>query len=139
MAKGKNRGRKTRDHPEVANQVRLRSRPNLDPYRLEALVTIALNEIDDARRTRNLPLTEQKPRTVSGYPAKTVTGTFKHLRGALRPPAPLSAVRESFSTPMDTVQCVRRRVRKEVLHAFKKTGKGGQRRPRRNQWSHIKC
>ena len=35
--------------------------------------------------------------------------------------------------------CAKRRSRKEVLHAFNKTGKSGQKRPIRNQNRNIKC
>lgn len=34
--------------------------------------------------------------------------------------------------------CIRRKVRKEVLHAKRKAGKG-HKQPRRNEWSSIKC
>lgn len=46
----------------------------------------------------------------------------------------------SFANPGKVVTCVKRRVRKEVLHALKKTG-GGRRRkpPRRNFWSEVSC
>lgn len=36
--------------------------------------------------------------------------------------------------------CVRREQRRQVLHALRKTGKGGSRKPRRrNEWSNYKC
>lgn len=44
-----------------------------------------------------------------------------------------------FSVPQDVLVCVRRKKRKEVLHALKKTGKSGQKRPRRNYYSDIHC
>lgn len=45
----------------------------------------------------------------------------------------------AFSAPAETLVCVRRSRRKQVLFAKRKTGKGGQRRPRRNKWSDVKC
>lgn len=47
----------------------------------------------------------------------------------------------AFTAPRETIQCVRRQRRKEVLHAHKKTGKGKgrQRKPRWSRWSNIKC
>lgn len=45
-----------------------------------------------------------------------------------------------FAVPREVSICVRRKERKEVLHALKKTGKGGSRAPRkRNNWSSVKC
>ncbi len=47
--------------------------------------------------------------------------------------------RVQFAKPRFVLVCVRRNIRKQVLHALNKTGRGGQRRPRRNQWSEISC
>lgn len=45
----------------------------------------------------------------------------------------------AFAAPSETLVCVRRHRRKEVLFAKKKAGKRGQRRPRRSAWSEYKC
>lgn len=45
----------------------------------------------------------------------------------------------TFQAPADTVVCIRRRRRKEVLFAKNKAGKRGQKRPRRTAWSDVKC
>lgn len=45
----------------------------------------------------------------------------------------------SFHVPKKTLICVRRKQRKQVLHALRKSGKGGQRKPRRNTYSSIRC
>ncbi len=47
--------------------------------------------------------------------------------------------RIKFGDPQRLLICIRRNIRTQVLHAYKKTGKGGQRRPRRNQHSQISC
>lgn len=44
-----------------------------------------------------------------------------------------------FEDPSRVLICVRRKQRKEVLHALKKTGKRGQKRPRRGYYSEIHC
>lgn len=46
-----------------------------------------------------------------------------------------------FDAPVSVLVCVRRKRRKEVLFAKRKTGRGGarQRRPRRNWFSKIHC
>lgn len=43
-----------------------------------------------------------------------------------------------FNTPKFAVMCVRRKERKEVLHARGVAG-SKVRKPRRNQWSSVKC
>lgn len=44
-----------------------------------------------------------------------------------------------FQEPKKVVICVRRSMRTEVLHATGKAGKGGQRKPRYNAHSNIRC
>lgn len=44
-----------------------------------------------------------------------------------------------FAAPEKTIVCVRRKARKEVLHALKKTGRGGNKPPKRNWLSDVKC
>lgn len=46
---------------------------------------------------------------------------------------------QTFKYPRKVLICMRRKARKEVLHAFKKTGRRGQRKPRRNWYSSISC
>lgn len=45
----------------------------------------------------------------------------------------------AFQHPNDVLICVRRKQRKEVLHALKKAGKSGQKSPRRSAFSDIHC
>lgn len=45
----------------------------------------------------------------------------------------------SFEVPNRVAICVRRGVRKAVLHALGKAGKRGQRKPRRSAFSSISC
>lgn len=44
-----------------------------------------------------------------------------------------------FANVSQVITCVRRKIRKQVLHAFKKTGKSGQRTPRYNYLSKVRC
>lgn len=45
-----------------------------------------------------------------------------------------------FKRPEFVAICIRRHERREVLHALQKVGKGsGGKRPRRNQWSNVRC
>jgi len=44
----------------------------------------------------------------------------------------------AFDVPRRVLICVRRKVRKEVIHALGKGG-GGNRKPRRNEFSDVRC
>jgi len=44
-----------------------------------------------------------------------------------------------MQSPLKPLICAKRQIRKEVLHAFKKTGKSGQKRPRYTEHSDIHC
>lgn len=47
--------------------------------------------------------------------------------------------RVAFEQPHHVLVCVRRKMRKEVLHALKKAGRRGQKAPRRSAYSDIQC
>lgn len=44
-----------------------------------------------------------------------------------------------FASPRNVIICHRRKTRKEVLHAYGKTGKGSGKPRRRNQFSNVRC
>lgn len=85
--------------------------------------------IEDRRRYH--PLKEYAPpQATRRYAAGLV------LRGAhaLQTKAPIG-----FRAPNQVMICVRRKQRKEIMHAKRHAGKGGMRKPKRNIWSDIKC
>lgn len=101
-----------------------------------------LQQIEDRRDYH--PLNDARP-------ARFMTGGSSHLtvkdrsygRQVYRDPfsgrSGTKAV-VAFRSPDATVLCVRRKVRKEVLHAKRKAGRGGpQRRHRRNWFSKVSC
>lgn len=45
----------------------------------------------------------------------------------------------AFRAPSRVLVCVRRNMRKQVLHALRKTGMTGQKRPRRSVYSSVSC
>lgn len=124
MAKGKSRRSGTRE-PSDSLTLRValpapKMRPNLATQDLRSF------DFDKASRPAKL---------FSGVAARVDVATPKKgTRSSKRVPAQLA-----FTAPRETLVCVRRARRKEVLHALRKTGKGGQRRPRRSPWSKIKC
>lgn len=84
-------------------------------------------------------------------PAKTLHGSLrfnlKDRHYATVKPSPFNSFPRrsqtkaalAFHAPNRVLVCVRRRRRKEVLFAQRKTGRLGQRRPRRNLYSSISC
>ena len=124
MAKGKS-GKRSGTRDDMSSlTVTLRSSPR----------TI-LREIDDRRSFDFWP---------DSRPARLFTGSTASVTAtpvAKKTPQARNRVpyQIAFSAPAETLVCVRRKRRKEVLHAKRKTGRGGQRRPRRNAWSNTKC
>nr|QJB20444.1 MAG: hypothetical protein [Microvirus sp.] len=92
-------------------------------------------------------------------PAKLISGTripphkvqttkkIKVLRGPGGRPMKSGRVRLAtlsprikFALPHKTAICIRRKIREEVLHALRRTGKGANRRkPHRNRFSGVSC
>jgi len=124
MAKGKS-GRKGTREPLDSLPIRVRS---------WAPPTALLTEIDDHRTYTKSPATR---------PALTLTGAVAGIQAITPKRGTRSRTRVpyqiAFTAPKETLVCVRRSRRRQVLHALKKTGKRGQRRRRRSQWSNIKC
>lgn len=123
MAKrSKNQG--TRDDLSSLT-VTLRSRP-----------ARAIQLIEDLRTFHPAPA-ERPARLFSGVTATVgLADQPQKKKGTRRSRVP---VQLAFTAPQQTLVCVRRRRRKEVLFAKNKTGKRGQRRARWSKWSDTKC
>lgn len=125
MAKGKSGKRGTRE-PSDSLTVSLRSRTKSPLVRL--------TEIQDLRSFSFEPAT-RFPKLSTGYSAGvSVTHTPKK-----KAPGKKNRAQLMFTAPRETLVCVRRSRRKEVLFAKNKTGKRGQRKPRRTPWSNYRC
>lgn len=72
-------------------------------------------------------------------PDKTINPPASIRRGATRIRTGYHPRSLNFHTPNLIALCVRRKVRKEVLHALRKAGKGGQKKRKLNFWSRIGC
>lgn len=131
MTKGRrSNNSRTRDASRIA-KVSLRSSPH------RPRISSDFTRVQDTRLfhpkkvlqyVENIPLyrTAPKPRIVARR---------SQVFTASRSPA----TRLQFSSPFRVLVCVRRKIRKEVLHAFRKTGKGGQKRPLRTRYRDISC
>lgn len=90
-----------------------------------------LVEITDGRTWSPPGYSQTAPMSVSGAPV----GFQKKL-----PPSGLPAPnKQSFADARQAVVCVRRKQRREVLFAKRRTGRGARSRKRFNQWSDVGC
>lgn len=91
--------------------------------------------IDDRREYHPLGFFKPATKISTGGPV----GPLRVSRPTKARPGRLP-VNVGFTAPGDTAICVRRKQRKEVLHALKRTGKGGaRRRPKFNWFSRVSC
>ena len=120
---------------EARNQIATRIRSvllpdyvNPDNYSKYTLVRSPLSEVEDYREYHPSVRT---PRVISGRPA---TSTVRRSEEKYRD------VRY-FDNPRHTLICHRRKTRREVLHAFNRTGRGTSRKRlyRRNPNSEVYC
>lgn len=112
-----------------ANRLRLAvvSVPRLSPT--------SLRELED-RRLFSPDKSVRGPASIRRQQAR-LTQPVRRAKNPHRP-SPLHAL-PAFHMPERVALCVRRKIRKEVLHAFKVAGKSGLKKPRRNFWSKVKC
>lgn len=126
------RGRRRRQQSSAADAVL--SRP-LAPLFSGLPSLTPLKDVED-RRTWH-PVGPFRPaRQLGGHPVHPVN-VNKPKNQKFKRQLPFGL---KFAVPENTVICVRRKRRKEVLHALKKTGKGrGRKRPTKNWYSKIGC
>lgn len=72
-------------------------------------------------------------------PDKSIKPPASITRGATRIRAGYHPRSLHFQTPNLIALCLKRKMRKEVLHALRKTGKGGNKKRKLNFWSRIGC
>lgn len=124
MAKGKNRNRsKPRDLSNLVSTRRVRVAPIVQNP------VVALTEIEDRRSYRG-PV-----RSISGAKYSLVAHQPKKQLNRPRMKVPYQV---AFSNPRSLMVCLRRSIRKRVIHAIGKAGRGN-RRGRRNAYSNIRC
>lgn len=88
-----------------------------------------LNEVEDRRQWR--------PDSPRGF--RAASSTRERVAPTKTSVRLTSPVVTSFKAPRHVAICVRRKIRKAVLHALDKVGKGSSRPRRRNYWSNVKC
>lgn len=148
MGKHKSRrGRVTFDNANVTNRLRSTLPLSVSPIRSPDLSRLI--EYEDRRQWH--PEGENRPARSFSQSRHRLTVVDKNYRrqvqknrdrfaGVRRFPSQTRAA-VVFKNPDRVLVCVRRNIRREVLHALNKTGrgKGKQRRPRYNVYSKISC
>lgn len=100
----------------------------------------SLGDIEDRRRYGFSVQTP--PRTLTVGPVRQVVkrAPLNRDRFANLRPSPVTlSSRVQFEHPRRVVLCIRRKVRKQVIHALKLTKKGAGSARRHNEWSHVAC
>jgi len=136
MSKRKKRGRVTIDNANRRLPLDHNYRPLVSPIR-----SLRLQNFEDRRRWH--PLGIAAPAKSFSSPRHRLVLTESLGQSSVKklnrnPFASLSS-KISFKAPGSVLVCVRRRQRREVLHALRKAGKTGQKRPRRSEYSSISC
>lgn len=134
--KNRSKFRRTRDTTVIANQ-RLRStnsQIDLEDFLRSIEDRREFHPDGPSRSARSF--NSDRHRLVVPAREPVHRDNFDHMSSTLYA-APPAAV--GFENSDKVIVCVRRGIRKEVLHALGKTGKGGQKRPRRSEYSDIQC
>lgn len=130
MAKGKGNG--PRDVQNIANRRLLALNvPQIQTPRIR--LTPDLRLVEDRRTWHPDGPTYRPVRAINSQRPRLKPVAFSSPKLKNLIPTALG-----FEVPKKVAICVRRKQRKEVLFAKQKTGRGSA-RPKRNQWSDIKC
>jgi len=90
------------------------------------------------RRQFKPDISVRAPGPVKRSQARLTVGGGHKVRGQVSPSS--LSHRVGFAVPNKIAICVRRKQRKEIMHALKHSGKrGGQGKHRRNIWSDVTC
>lgn len=123
---------KRRSKKSVRRDVKIIARPR--PARHKNLKQTIINITTLDRRNYH-PLGINRPaKTLRDTTPNIVVPTKKEKRHRQS-----NLARVTFANPKDVLTCLRRSVRKQVIHAKRKSGKKGQRKPIRNRLSQIGC
>lgn len=99
--------------------------------------------LSDRRRWRPEPIGFRSALTIGGrraiHSVRPVIASSRpqKAKSKLSPSFPME--RRVFSVPKRVEVCVRRKERREVLFAKRRTGRGSRTPKRRNEWSDVKC
>lgn len=127
-----------RDATHVATRPQVLSRPiSTDLSSLRALQALRAHQLAKTQDLRTWhPQRMNRPLLTTRLGRASIRETTK--RG--KRPMAIGGLIRAFRAPRRVLVCLRRKVRREVLHALSRTGLGAkQRKRRRNQYSEIRC
>lgn len=134
--------RRRRDTTAIANSVAF---SNYAPSRITFPKNLYLQQFEDRRRwhpegtyapAQSFSRSRHRLRDVQSSYNRRASQVMARSIPRLHSPV----YRVGFEQPHRVLICVRRQQRREVLHAFRKTGRGsGRRPPRYNYYSSISC
>ena len=130
-----NKARARRDATDIANR-RLPRTDIIDPYLSPSPLKSDLRAFEDRRQWYPGTRPAASPRS-----REHLLEVFPNVNRKIERPVKrrlYGSAQITFSD-VDTLVCVRRGRRKEVLHALGKAGRRGQKRPRFNSMSKVSC
>lgn len=140
------RNKRTRDADDISrrslrfdNQLLLTRRFTVTPIR-EVWSNAEIRRIDDKRQFRpggvssRRGITRSSTALVSGSGVRRPQKAVRSFQGYQSPPHQIG-----FSRPQEVSLCVRRRTRREVMHATGRAGRRGQKRAKWKPDSRISC
>lgn len=92
-----------------------------------------------AHSFRPSPVNVTRLSNVAIRPSRNIQRTVRSGQRLQTKTPTLGRDRLAFEVPKSVLVCARRKMRKEVLFAKRKTGKGARSRKHRNIWSIVKC
>ncbi|AZL83019.1 hypothetical protein [Apis mellifera associated microvirus 41] len=114
--------------------------PSVQRYRVSAMPWNAVSVSPSflaSYEDRRLYHPDRSMRPVVSF-VKSAARVVARQRPSFRQPSQTKAIL-AFADPSRVLVCLRRSIRREVLHAKRIAGSGGMRRPRRNALSSISC
>lgn len=87
-------------------------------------------------RTR---INERPPNFVGDEIYNPRTGELIYTKASQMSQKTFSPWKLAFDNPWKTVICLKRKMRREIMHAFGYAGKSGFKKPRFTQYSYVKC
>lgn len=135
MARRSRSNNRTRAMPvAIARPLRVRPRPVLPPYRPYDAFAGKLTVLEDRRQFH--PMRAWRP--AFSIPRAAARLVAKEPRNARRFGAQTRAV-IAFANPRRVLVCLRRKARREVLLALGQGGGRKGRKPRRTEYSDVRC
>lgn len=132
------RTRRTRTRGNISTTAIPRMRFKLSPPTITPRPLQSLLRLYEDRRTWHPQRAFRPATSFIGRTQLKISPQRPARRGFSKLSVPLSP-NVSFVRPDKVLVCVRRHIRREVIHALNHAGRGGQRKPRPSHYSSVHC